>query len=292
MRLKISAKATFLKLLPRSLAFGFLIAALLEPTFGFDNDTARISANNRNIMLLLDISKSMDATDIAPSRLARSKFEIKKLVQYFQNDKIGLICFAAEPRLFMPITKDLKNLEDQLPLIQTSKTASGTNLNDALLVSIEKLKKAKSFDKTANCIVLFTDGEDFSDITDQFFNDLRRYRIKLITVGIGTHSGSYLQNETGQNLLNKNGKPVKSQLEEEYLKSITSKCNGNYISVSSNNYNLSSIFGIINETKAFQGNFDINEANPSNKYHYVLLAAILLIIFDLIFAFKIFKFTN
>ncbi len=289
MRLKVSARATFLKIIPRTLAFSLLIIALLEPTFGFVNDDQKAGASSRNIMVLLDVSHSMSANDLNPSRLLVAKNEIKKLIKKFDTDKLGLVTFATEAQLLMPLTKDLANLENVLSNITTLRQYSGgTNLNEALQMATLKLRQSRTFDNTANTIVLLTDGEDFSDITDVTFNDIQRYRIKLVAVGLGTTAGAVLKDTDGKTMLSPNKQPVRSHIEAEYLQSLSNKCDGKYFEINNKQSSTTEILDYITQLKGFSGNFEYDAANPGNKYQYPLLLALLLIVFDFVFTFRIF----
>jgi Ca-activated chloride channel homolog len=289
-RMQTSARAIFLKLIPRSLAFGLIIIALLEPSFGLDESSAA-KANNRNTMILLDNSLSMAAQDISPSRIIKAKKDIKNITAALPESRFGLLSFASEPTLNMPITNDAESLNNSLIQIEAKATAaSGTNINEALRMGVEKLKATGNFETSANNLLLLTDGEDFSDITDQTFNDLKRYRIKLITVGVGTKAGTTIQLPNGKALRNTNQKIVTTKLEDTYLISLSKSSNGVYFEYKNQQAPFDAILEAINSTKTYGVSATLQEANKANKYQYPLLLALLLMLFDVFFTFKIFNF--
>jgi Ca-activated chloride channel homolog len=291
LKLKITARATFLKFIPRVITFGLLIIALLEPSFGNSDEATKTKLSGRLIYFLVDVSKSMDATDVAPSRLEKSKNEIKKIINYFVSDKFGLIAFASEPILISPITSDKENLKTMIGLLNTKITPeSGTNLFDAIKMGIEKLSQNQNNVGTSSALVIFTDGEDFSDINENLLNEFRKKRIKLIIVGVGTNKGILLTENDGKLLKNKNNTEIKTKLEQDYLNSLVAKSNGLYFEY---NNELNPISEIIENIKILKGtklSQFTNSANPGNKYHYPLIIAAILICLDLLFTIRIFKF--
>lgn len=103
-RLGLSAKRVFIKAILRTIYFGLIITALLGPSFG---DTSReIKTVGKDIFICIDLSQSMNATDVQPSRLEKVKFELKNIVEAFNSDRIGLIMFSSEAYMQCPLTYD------------------------------------------------------------------------------------------------------------------------------------------------------------------------------------------
>ena len=96
-RLDTTARSSILKFILRSFYFGLMILALLNPSFGEMKGT--IKAQGKDIFILIDVSKSMDATDIQPSRIEKAKFEINRFVNKFSDDRIGLIIFSEDAQI-------------------------------------------------------------------------------------------------------------------------------------------------------------------------------------------------
>lgn len=291
LKMKVSARASFLKFLPRLSAFILLIIALLEPTFGNFENGAKINASNKIIYLLVDVSKSMDATDIAPSRLERVKNEIRKLLNYFPNERFGIIAFASEAIMYTPLTSDSENLKNSLSKLSTEFIADkGTNLVDALSLSLEKVKNLKNLSQTSAAVIIFTDGEDFADINENILNDFKRKRTNLLLVGIGTKRGINILEKDGKFVKNKNGDIVTTKLETEYLKTLATKTNGKYFEYSNSDSPLTELIKSIESQKSSNNMASVEAANPGNKYHYPLIMAILIICLDFLFTIRIFNF--
>lgn len=290
-KMKVSARASFLKFLPRLAAFVLLIIALLEPSFGnIDNET-KIKASNKNIYFVVDVSKSMDAIDLAPSRLEKVKNEIKKIIKFLPNEKYGIIAFASEAELNTPLSSDTENLKTMISLLNTDLIAdSGTNLVDALKLSLEKSSKTNYQSGSSAAIIVFTDGEDFADIDENILNDFKRNRVNLFLVGVGTKRGSIVLGKNGESIKNKYNVEINSKLESEYLKTLVAKTNGKYFEFNAISTPTSEIIKNIEELKGIRNAQSIYAANQGNKYHYPLLLAIVIICMDLLFTIRIFNF--
>lgn len=289
--MKVSARASFLKFLPRSTAFILLIIALLEPSFGNIDGESKIKASNKIIYLVVDVSKSMDAKDVAPSRLEKVKNEIKKIIKFLPNERYGIIAFASEAELYTPLTADMDNLKTMISMLNTDLIAeSGTNLVDALKLSLEKTSQSKYDNESSAGIVVFTDGEDFADIDENILNDFKRNRVNLFMVGVGTKRGANIISKSGAVMKNKNGVEINSKLESEYLKTLVTKTNGKYFEFNAINTPISDIIKNIEELKGVRNTESINAANQGNKFHYPLLIAIVIICLDLLFTIRIFNF--
>jgi Ca-activated chloride channel homolog len=288
-KIKVSARAAFLKFLPRLIAFTFLIIALLEPSFGNYEDAAKTKTSNKQIYFLVDVSKSMDAMDIAPTRLEKVKFEIKKIVNYFQTEKFAIISFASNASLHCTVTNDIENLNNMIGILNTDNYAEkGTNLNEALSLGIEKVTNANRL--SSALMIVLTDGEDFSDITEANFNNIKRKRINLLIIGVGTSKGANVMDKSGNFIKNKNDNPLITKLEAEYLKSVAAKANGKYFEYNNINTPTAAIIETIDNIKGIIGSQSLDAANPGNKFHYPLLFAIIIICLDLLISIRIFNF--
>ncbi len=289
--MKASARSAFLKFIPRLIAFSMLIIALLEPSFGNFDSYTRTKVSNRIVYFLVDVSKSMDAKDIAPSRLEKAKFEIKKIVNYFPNDRFGIIAFASDAVLHTALTTDNENFKTMIQTLNTDFVSeTGTNLEAALKLSLEKINNSKFQNETSFTIIIYTDGEDFGDINEKTLNDLKRKRINLILAGIGTKKGTTIETKEGKPMKNKNDIIIKTKLESEYLKTIVTKANGKYFEYNNINSPFADIIDNIENQFGIEGQQSLDASNPGNKFHYPLLIAIFIICLDLLITVRIFNF--
>lgn len=290
-KMKVSARASFLKFLPRSAAFILLIIALLEPSFGNIDSETKIKVSNKIIYFVVDVSKSMDAKDVAPSRLEKAKNEIKKIIKFLPNERYGIIAFASQAELYTPLTADMENLKTMVSMLNTELIGeSGTNLVDALKLSLEKTSQNKFLNESSAAIIVFTDGEDFADIDENILNDFKRNRVNLFIVGVGSKRGANIFGKNGEVMKNKSGIEINSKLESEYLKTLVTKTNGKYFEFNGINTPISDIIKNIEELKGVRSTQSINAANQGNKFHYPLLIAIVIICLDLLFTIRIFNF--
>ncbi len=290
LKMKVSARASFLKFLPRMFALSLLIIALLEPSFGNYEEYSKTKVSNRVIYFLVDVSKSMDAQDIAPSRIEKTKNEIKKIINYFPTEKFGLIAFASEADLISPLTSDQETMKTMVTTLNTNLFEnSGTNLVSALKLGLNKISTTKYNLGTSTAIVLFTDGEDFADLSENTINEIKRNRVQLILVGVGTEKGSKIVDQSGNFIKDKNEKVISTKLENDYLKTLALKTNGKYFEFNNNNSPLNELIERLQQIKGGISRSQ-NAANPGNKYHYPLLLAIFILCLDLLFTIRIFNF--
>jgi len=186
-----------------------------EPTAGID------------VMVVLDVSKSMLSTDIKPSRLERAKQLVSILIDRLENNRVGLIIFAGHSYLQMPLTPDLE--EAKMYLSNASPDAvpvQGTNIGEALELADNSLDTKE---KTHKAVVLITDGEDHDPNADKVSQHLADDGVIVCAVGIGTAEGSpIIEPGTETYKTDVNGKTVISKLNEIELKNIAAKTTGNY----------------------------------------------------------------
>ncbi len=290
-KLKISARASFIKFLPRIILFSLLVITLLEPTFGNLDNFSNSNTTNKIVYFIVDISKSMNAEDIAPSRLEKAKNEIKKIAGYFPGDRFGIIAFSSEAHLHTALTSDTEIFKEMASTLSTEYiSATGTNLEAAFKLFIDKINTIPTLNQTSASAILISDGEDFSDLNEQTLNEFKRKRVNLFVIGIGTKKGSNIKDFSGKILKNDNNKVINSKLEADYLKSIAAKTNGKYYEINGFNNPLNEI---VKEIEQLKGNFysqSLNAAKAGNKFHYPLILAIFLICLDILFTIQIFSF--
>jgi Ca-activated chloride channel family protein len=169
------------------LFFFFLILALVRPQFGIKEQ--QMERKGIDIMVALDISESMLAEDITPSRIMRAKHEIAKFIQLLKGDRIGLIVFAGESFVQCPLTLDYGAARMYLDAVNTSWIQlQGTALGDAIRQST---KAFKSDLKKHKVLVLISDGEDHESENDaiEAAKEAIKEGVVIYTIGIGSESG-------------------------------------------------------------------------------------------------------
>jgi Ca-activated chloride channel homolog len=192
-------------------------------------DAEGINRKGIDVIIALDVSKSMLATDLAPNRLERAKQLIGKLMHAMPNDRIGLVLFAGKAYLQMPLTTDhgaagmfvSSASPDAVPY-------QGTVVSEAIRRSANAFNAAE---RRFKAVVLISDGEDHDPEAVNTAKELSAQGMMINTVGIGSPEGSYIPDPaTGQNKVDAaTGSAIVSKLNEEELKQIAANTNGIYV---------------------------------------------------------------
>ena len=209
-------------------AITFLIFTLVQPKWGYHWED--VERRGIDIVVAVDTSRSMLADDIKPNRLEAAKREIKDLIDIIDGDRVGLVAFAGTAFLQCPLTLDygafslfLDDLDTRL--IPVGGTSFGEAINKSMSAFNDKLKKHKA-------IVLITDGEDHQGNAMKIAKAAKEKGIIIYTVGVGKKEGAYIKirdNKGREELLkDREGKVVKSRLDEVLLNKIAVGTGGAY----------------------------------------------------------------
>ena len=220
-----SAKKFSVKFLLMLLAFIVGIIALANPRK--PQGSAMVNRSGIDVMIALDVSKSMLANDIQPSRLERAKQLITKLIDKLPNDRIGIVVFAGRAYLQMPLTSDHSAAKMYLSSATTDVVPTqGTVIGDALKMCFAAFNTQE---KKYKAIVLLSDGEDHDEKALKVTQELVDEGVMINTIGIGSPQGSTIidpvTNETKKDAA---GNAVITKLNEEELKNIAVKGSGLY----------------------------------------------------------------
>ncbi len=286
-QIKVNLKAVFIKFILRVTFFTLLIISLLGPNFGIKEE--KVEVVGKDIMIAVDLSESMNANDIQPSRIEKVKFEIKKIVDEFSGDRIGIIMFSGEAFVQCPLTYDKNALNLFVETLNTGLVPnSGTDFGPPLELGLSKLQDENSGnnDFKSKIIILFSDGEDFGEDTDQSIEKIKENSLKLFSVGIGTDEGSKILDDFGNFKKDNEGNDVITKLNSSSLRETADKTGGKYYEISKNKNEINQM---ITEIKNIKGDIiDQQTSNISeNKYFYFLLSALILVAIDFIFVSKI-----
>lgn len=224
------------RLLSWSIIWACLMVALAGPRWSFrDID---MMSKDQSLVILLDLSESMNATDVKPSRIVRARQKIEDLLQGSQGTKIGLIAFAADPHMITPLTDDKETIRHLLPSLNTDLVyIQGSRLSPALKMASKMLEAEPG---RHQALVIISDGgfEDRSAIAD--VKKLAEQGVVIHAMGIGTVEGAVLKDDEG-NIVKKNGKPIVSKLEREPLQEISKVGTGFYIEANYSSHDESAI---------------------------------------------------
>lgn len=283
--LRTSYNKVFYKVLIRSLYFILLIVALLGPSFG--ENTREVKSVGKDMYICVDLSESMNASDVQPTRLEKIKFELKTLVDAFNSDRIGIIIFSSEAFVQCPLTYDQNALNLFIETLNTNLVPkAGTDFGPPLEMALKKLEEEDDnpLQQKSKIILLISDGEDFGDQTENVVKDIQNSNIKLFTLGVGTASGSRIQTRAGFKT-DRDGREVVTKLNSKTLKSIAIKTEGKYYEINESQNDLTRLINTINQIEGELRDARVMDVS-ANKYYYFLAIAFLLIVFDLITSVK------
>lgn len=208
-------------------ALSSLILTLARPQFG-----SKISHEKRNgieAIIALDISNSMLAQDVQPSRLDKSKLMIENLINSFINDKIGLVVFAGEAYVQLPITSDYVSAKMFLSDITPNLiSAQGTDIARAIRVSLSSFTQQKGVGKA---IILITDGEDNEGGALEAVKEAKEKGVNIFILGVGDSKGAPIPLGNGEYLKDNHGQTVMTALNENMCKEIAQAGSGTYIHI-------------------------------------------------------------
>ena len=212
-------------------ALALLIVMLARPQMG-----TKISQEKRTgieTIIALDISNSMRAEDIVPSRLDRSKMMIENLVDHFTNDKIGLIVFAGDAFVQLPITSDFVSAKMFLSSIDPSMMATqGTDIAAAINMAVNSFTQEEGIGKA---IIVITDGEDHEGGAMEAADAARKKGMSVYVLGVGSTQGAPIPIPgTGDYMKDNTGNTVMSALNEEMCRQVAQAGGGVYIHVENN----------------------------------------------------------
>jgi Ca-activated chloride channel family protein len=277
--------SVFIKLVMRTLFMGLLMVALLGPTFG--DSKREIKSVGKDIMICVDLSKSMDAFDVPPTRLEKIKFEMKKLAAAFSSDRIGIIIFSSEAFMQCPLTYDQNAINLFIETMNTGLVpSSGTDFGPPLKMALAKLEDSEgpSTQQKSKVIILISDGEDFGEETNQVAEEIEDKGYKLFTLGVGTEQGSQIVAGKGYKT-DKEGNTVITRLNPSSLKSLASKTNGEYFEINQSRNDLNRLISTINKIEGQMRDARLIDAS-ANRYYYFLLGALVLIVLDILISVK------
>lgn len=220
----VTHRSIWKSLLLWSVLWMLLMTALAGPRW--DYKEVDVFKADQSLVILLDLSQSMDAEDEKPSRIARAKQEIEDLLRRAQGVKIALIAFAADPHMINPLTDDMEAIRHLLPSLYTDLVyVQGSRLSPAFEMASHMLASEPGNNKS---ILVITDGgfEDASTITTA--RKLASKSIVIHTMGIGSTEGAPVKDAKG-NFIKQNGALVISKLEAEKLKEVSKAGGGHYI---------------------------------------------------------------
>lgn len=255
-------------------AFALLALAAARPQFG--SKLREEKSRGVEMMLAVDVSNSMLAEDFEPNRLERTKHAIGRLFDGLQQERVGLVVFAGEPKVQLPITSDYRMAQAfarriSPSLVGEQGTAIGKALQQAMLAFSSQSEKSR-------VIVLITDGENHEDDALEAARMAKEQGIRIYTIGIGTPEGAPIR-IGGDFVKDERGEMVVSKLDERTLEQIASITDGAYVRATKQSIGLDEIVKSINDMeKSDLSTVRFEEYNE--QYQYLVAAALLLLLLE------------
>lgn len=266
-----------------------LIIAAAGPKIG--TEVREVKRQGVDLLIALDLSASMNAEDVKPSRLEKAKYEISRLIDRLNGDRVGLIVFTGEAYLQSPMTLDYSALRlflniaetDQMPSSSTDFSASMETAAEAFKSVDEEGKNAKA----AKVLMIISDGENHGESYDEALEQLEQQNVSVYSLGIGTKAGATipLYDDTGSLMgykRDEQGKVITTQLEPQVLRSIADQGGGNYYEIRSGGSGIDGFLGRLDELQ--QGEFASQEyADFKNQYQWLAGIGLLFLMIGMIF---------
>ncbi|MDZ7725813.1 MAG: VWA domain-containing protein [candidate division KSB1 bacterium] len=259
------------------IAVCFMIFSLARPQIGTKVET--VKREGIDILVAIDVSKSMLARDIQPSRLEKAKHEVESLIHRLEGDRIGLIAFAGVPFVQCPLTLDYGAASIFLDimdpaLIPTPGTAIGAAIEKAMQTFDQKERKHK-------VLILITDGEDHKGKALDIAKQAEREGIKIYAVGIGSPKGEPIPAATGSSGFEKDreGQVIITKLDEMTLEKIALQTGGKYFRATSGESELDRIYDDISKMEKKELG-SLKYSQFEDRFQYLVIIALILLLVE------------
>ena len=264
------------------LALAGFIGALTGPKYGVEK--REVTEKGRNVLIAIDTSRSMLADDVTPNRLLRAKLAAEDIVATLNGERVGLIAFAGRGYLQAPLTTDHDAVIESLQSLDTNTIPrGGTTISDAIREALEAIEKSKAH---THGMILFSDGGDDDDKLDEMLQKAREKKLVILTVGVGTDSGSLIPDpdpeKSGDFIRDPgSGKPVLSRLEEATLQKMAKETGGRYLRLGSQALSASVVASVLSTLDALE-NGNREEEKPIDRFYWPLSAGMLFLMIALL----------
>jgi Ca-activated chloride channel family protein len=276
-----SAFKSYLKFTAVSVSLLFLIIALVNPKMGTKIET--IKRQGVDIVFALDVSKSMLAEDIAPSRLDKAKQIITRIIEKLGSDRIGIIIYAGNSYPLLPITTDHAAAKMFLQNADSDMVSSqGTAINEAIQ---RGLTYFDNDEQTNRFLFIVSDGEDHQENTIELAKEANKQGIKIYTIGIGTEKGGPIPIRSNGTVISykkdAQGEVVITQMKEDILSSIAQEGNGKYLNGNKTQETIATVEDLL--LKAEKNEFETKQfADYKDQFQWFLGLGILFLIIDIL----------
>jgi len=261
------------------LAFFFLVLASARPQW--DKEVQIVKKEGIDIVVCIDVSKSMDALDIQPSRIERAKDQISLFIDQLKGDRIAIVAFAGRSFVQCPLTDDYGAAKLFLNLLDTETVPSyGTNIGSALEMALELFGEKEKH----KVIVVASDGEDLEENSTEMAETIAKEGAIIYTLGIGSPEGSTIpikdKNGNVEYAKDDEGNIVFSKLDISVLTQIAKAAQGRFFPITPHQSEIFEIMQSINSIE--KKKFDSREfVRYKEQYHYFVIAALLIFLISI-----------
>lgn len=268
-----------LKFLIVMFAIFFLIFGLVNPKIG--TKVEKVKREGIDIVFAIDVSKSMLAEDIAPSRIEKSKQLVSQIINNLGTDRIGIIAYAGSAFPVMPITTDFNSAKMFLQSMNVGMVSSqGTSLNAPIELAAKYFEGSP---KTSKLMIMISDGEDHAEGAEDAAAEAKKLGMKIITIGVGTTTGAPIPLKSNGVLegyqLDRAGGIVTTKLNPEVLENLAKTANGGYVNGSNTKETIDFIKKQLNSIQKTEFS-EVDTANFQSQFQWFLGIAFLLLILD------------
>lgn len=255
-----------------------LVVAAARPSWGVQ--IQELNGQGRDLLFVFDVSRSMLAKDVQPSRLAHAKWLVKELVKLNPGDRFGLIAFAGKGFLECPLTTDRTSFELSLDELSTdSIPLGGTNIQEALAAALQAFKAAET---SHRAVILVTDGDELEGNSGKAVDEIVARKIPLFIAGIGDPSQpSIIQVSDGRGgvktLTDANGNVVNSPLNEKQLGELAKRTGGIYVRSTAGDPGVAALEKRIRALAPHEYE-TVKTTKPIDRFGYPLAAAFVLLL--------------
>lgn len=222
----LSLRRKLIKDILLSLTLGLLVIVLARPQMG--SHPEKVTKKGIEVMICMDISNSMLSDDVKPSRLAHTKMILSRVIDHLQDDKVGMVLFAGDAFVQLPITSDFVSAKMFLSNASPEMISrQGTAIGKAISLAARSFS---SNEKSKKTILLVTDGENHEGGVEEAIEEAKKEGILINVIGVGTTEGGPIPlQEKGQYLTDETGNMVITKLNEQMCESLSQLSGGAYI---------------------------------------------------------------
>lgn len=256
-----------------------IIIGIVNPKMGTKME--KVKREGIDIVFAVDISKSMLAEDVAPSRLEKSKQLVSQMINQLGSDRIGIIAYSGNAFPILPMTSDYSVAKMFLQSMNPGMISSqGTSIDQAINLAATFFDKK---DKTSKLLVLISDGEDHSDNAESAAEEAKKMGLKIVTIGVGTEKGGPIplkRNGMVESFQrDKENEVVITKRNAEVLTKIAKSCNGGYVDGNSTKAVLNYVKNVLDNTQRTE--FESTQmANYQSQFQWFLAFGFLLLFID------------